>query len=84
MSEQKYCESCGMPLRKAEDFGGGKMDNKYCVHCTDAEGNLKSYEAVLEGMKHFALRNMGVSEGEALKMAKEGMARQPAWQHVKA
>jgi hypothetical protein len=71
-----------MPMRNQQDFGGGLLDNTYCVHCTDAEGNLKPYEVVLENMKNFAIRSMGVSEAEALKMAQEGMAKQPAWQNV--
>ena len=80
MSEQKYCESCGMPLRSKKDYGGGKSSNKYCVYCCDAEGNLKSYKEVLEGMKNFMMKNMGVTEEQALKTAKEGMAKLPAWQ----
>ena len=51
---------------------------------TDAEGKLKPYEVVLENMKNFAIRSMGVSEAEALKMAQEGMAKQPAWQNEQA
>ncbi len=82
MSDQKSCESCGMPLRNKEDFGGGRLDNKYCIHCTNSEGNLKPYEVVLENMKNFAIRNMGISETEALKMAEEGMSKLPAWQNV--
>ncbi len=82
MSDQKSCESCGMPLRSKEDFGGGRMDNSYCAHCTDTEGDLKPYEEVLENMKNFAVRNMGISETEALKMAEEGMSKLPAWQNV--
>ncbi|MBI9048173.1 MAG: hypothetical protein JEZ00_02040 [Anaerolineaceae bacterium] len=80
MSEDKVCESCGMPMRQVEDFGGGQLDNNYCAHCTDEQGNLKPYEVVLENMKAFAVRMMGVSESEALKMAQEGMAKNPAWQ----
>jgi hypothetical protein len=71
-----------MPMRNQQDFGGGLLDNQYCVHCTDVEGNLKPYEQVLENMKNFAIKTMGVSEAEALKMAQEGMAKQPAWQNL--
>ena len=30
------CQSCGMPLRKKEDFGtnaDGSKSNEYCFHC---------------------------------------------------
>jgi hypothetical protein len=82
MAEEKICQSCGMPMRNASDFGGSRMDNLYCVYCTDEAGNLKSYEDVLAGMQAFARQMLGVSEGEALKFAREGMAKMPAWQNV--
>lgn len=81
MPIENICQSCGMPMRNPQDFGGGRPDNRYCVYCTDVEGNLKPYEVVLENMKNFTIRMMGVSENEALKMAQEGMAKQPAWQN---
>ncbi|MFZ6026275.1 MAG: zinc ribbon domain-containing protein [Chloroflexota bacterium] len=82
MNEEKFCESCGMPMKAPADFGAGRPDNPYCVHCTDAEGALKPYAVVLENMKNFAVQTMGVAEMEALKMAREGMAGLPAWKDV--
>lgn len=79
MSEDKFCESCGMPLREKKDFGGGRLDNKYCVYCTDEKGELKPFDVVFAGMQQFAIMNTGVSEEEALKIAKETMAKMPAW-----
>lgn len=32
MADQKYCASCGMPMKEAADFGGGRESNFYCVH----------------------------------------------------
>ena len=80
MKDGKVCESCGMPMRTAAEFGGGLEDNRYCVHCTDEQGTLLPKDVILNNMKNFAMRSMGVSEGEALKMAQEGMAKNPAWQ----
>jgi len=82
MSDEKFCESCGMPMKAPEDFGGGRTDNRYCVHCTDTKGELLPYGVVLDNMKNFAIKTMGVSESEALKMAREGMAKLPAWENV--
>lgn len=79
MPDHQICESCGMPMRNQEDFGGGRLDNHYCVYCTDSDGNLKPYEEVLQNMKAFAIKTMGISETEALKMAQEGMSKLPAW-----
>ena len=42
----KKCLSCGMPMSKLEDFGGGNPANVYCVHCANADGSLKKYEEV--------------------------------------
>lgn len=80
MSERKICASCSMPMQAAEQFGGGRMDNAYCVHCCDSKGNLKSYDEVLQGITKFVMQAMGLSEEEARQKAKESMAQMPAWQ----
>ena len=72
------CESCGMPMEKAEDFGGGRVGNKYCVHCANAQGNLKSREEVREGMTRFFM-TQGLNAEEAAKKVDEHMAKMPAW-----
>jgi hypothetical protein len=79
MSTEAICESCGMPMRDPSEYGGGDTANRYCVHCTDAEGKLRSYEEALEGMKQLMIRNNGMAESEALQAAKEYMATMPAW-----
>lgn len=37
MKENKYCQSCGMPMKKDEQGGGtntdGSRTNIYCSHC---------------------------------------------------
>ncbi|MCJ7679142.1 MAG: AraC family transcriptional regulator [Candidatus Aminicenantes bacterium] len=79
MADQNYCASCGMPMKEAADFGGGRKSNFYCVHCCNERGNLKSYDEVLEGLKLFTIQAMGLSEEEALKLAEEGLSKMPAW-----
>ena len=81
MSE-KMCESCGMPMREAKEFAGGKTDSKYCIYCTDSSGQLKSYDEVLQGMKSFVMQTMGQTEEQALKTAKENMGKMPAWMNM--
>jgi len=73
------CESCGMPMRKKEDFGGGKLDNKYCVHCTYKDGSLMSYTDKLNAMAKFIISRMGMDKEMAIETAKETMAKMPAW-----
>ncbi len=77
--EQKICESCGMPMRKESEFGGGKINNRYCCYCTDKEGNLKSFDDALNGMKEFIMKTYDIHAEEAIKMAKENMSVMPAW-----
>lgn len=79
MTNQRSCNSCGMPLRTRDDCGGGLEENQYCKNCCDASGTLKSYDEVLQGMKGFVAKNMGMSETEALQVAKENLAKMPAW-----
>lgn len=78
---EKICESCGMPMTKIEDFGGRNINNKYCVYCTDSQGNLKSFEIKLKEMTEFIIRTTDIEEIQAIKMAKENMKKQPAWKY---
>jgi uncharacterized glyoxalase superfamily protein PhnB len=75
----KTCLSCGMPLTKPEDFGGGNPENLYCVHCSNADGSLKSYDEVLAGMINFMMTFQNMDREAAEKAAREHMAKMPAW-----
>ncbi len=77
--EKKYCDSCGMPMVESQDFGGGDVENRCCVHCCNDKGNLKSYDEVLNGMVAFAVKNTGVSHQKAMDAARENMKQLPAW-----
>ena len=79
--KEKVCESCGMPMKKIEDFGGKNPGNKYCVYCTDEKGNLKSYEEKVEDFKNLILKTNDFGEEQAFKMAKESLAKFPAWKN---
>ena len=81
--EIRICESCGMPMKKAEEFGGGDLSNKYCVYCTDENGILKPYDVKLEEMAHFIMSRSGATFEAAKKTAGENMADMPAWRDVK-
>jgi len=73
------CQSCGMPMTKADDFGGGNPENKYCVHCTYPNGSLKSYDEVLEGMTNFMMKMQNMARETAGSAAREYMSNMPAW-----
>jgi hypothetical protein len=76
---EKICESCGMPMKKAEDFGGQNMENKYCVHCTDDSGTLKPFDQKLKDMTGFIMRTSDLNHEKAEQMAKDTMSKMPAW-----
>ncbi|MHA1938943.1 MAG: zinc ribbon domain-containing protein [Candidatus Thorarchaeota archaeon] len=73
------CESCGMTMHKPEEFGGGKLDNKTCVYCSDSDGNLKPMNEVREGMIHFWMQRESIDRKTAEKKTDEYMSIQPAW-----
>ena len=75
----KACMSCGMPMTKLEDFGGGNPENLYCVYCSNVDGSLKSYKEVFEGMVNFMMTSQKIDRETAESAAKERMERMPAW-----
>lgn len=81
--ENKNCESCGIPMNSIDDFGGRNSSNKYCKHCTDINGNLKSYQEKVNDFKQLLLKVNDDSEEQATKTAKEMLNRFKAWQNIK-
>ncbi len=75
----KNCMSCGMPMTKPEDFGGGNPENIYCAHCSNPDGSLKSYDEVFEGMVNFMMLSQKMDRKAAESAAKEYMSRMPVW-----
>jgi uncharacterized glyoxalase superfamily protein PhnB len=75
----KACMSCGMPMTKRGDFGGGNPENLYCVYCSNPDGSLKSYEEVLEGMVKFMIVSQKLDRKAAESAVKERMSSMPAW-----
>jgi uncharacterized glyoxalase superfamily protein PhnB len=75
----KVCMSCGMPMTRSEEFGGGNPDNLCCVYCSNPDGSLKSYSQVFEGMVNFMMTSQGMDRDTAEDAAKERMFRMPAW-----
>jgi uncharacterized glyoxalase superfamily protein PhnB len=75
----KACMSCGMPMTKPDDFGGGNPENLYCVYCSNPDGSLKSREQVFRGMVNFMMTSQKMDRETAESAVKERMARMPAW-----
>lgn len=75
----KVCTSCGMPMTKLEDFGGGNLENLYCVYCSKPDGSLKSCEEVFQGMVNFMMMSQKMDRKTAESAATERMSKMPAW-----
>ncbi len=75
----KNCMSCGMPMTKLEDFGGGSPASIYCVHCSNPDGSLKSRDEVFAGMVSFMMMSQNMDRETAERAAREYMSKMPAW-----
>jgi uncharacterized glyoxalase superfamily protein PhnB len=75
----KSCMSCGMPLTKSEDFGGGNPENLHCVNCCNPDGSLKSREEIFEGMVGFMMKTQNMDRETAEAATKQYMSIMPAW-----
>lgn len=69
--KEKICESCGMPMKNINEFGGGNPENKYCIHCTDGNGSLKPYEEKVRDYTNFIMKTNDFGEAQAKKIAIE-------------
>jgi hypothetical protein len=73
------CQSCGMPMNSEADYGGGNTENTCCVHCCRADGSLKSYDEVQQGMASLFMKTRGMDKDSAEQAARDYMATMPAW-----
>ncbi|MFC1568693.1 zinc ribbon domain-containing protein [bacterium] len=72
----KFCQSCGMPLTD-------QPSDQFCQYCTDETGQLKSREAVREGIA--AWLQMFTPNPENIDFQKRAEAylnAMPAWAEV--
>lgn len=75
----KTCIACGMPMNKKEDYAMGDESKDYCKYCMREDGSMQSYEEKLSGMTEFVVGTQGIDKTAANKVAKEMMAKLPAW-----
>jgi Putative zinc ribbon domain len=78
------CQSCGMPLRKNEDFGtnaDGNKSEEYCFHCfTDGEflDEGISLQQKIEKNVKFGVQ-MGMPKSEARRMCETLLPQLKRW-----
>ena len=73
------CQSCGMPMDKPEDHGGGDVSNAFCKYCTDEQGKLLPRDQVRAKMIQFHIQKQGKTQEEAEKLTDQLMGTMPAW-----
>lgn len=77
---QTFCQACGMPLEKKEDFALGDENAKFCQYCVNTDGSVKSCEEIFEGGVQFFLSQIGGERAMAEKITRKNMSQQPFWQ----
>ena len=77
---QKFCQACGMPLEKKEDFAGGDENSNFCLHCVGEDGNVKSCEEIFEGGVQYFMSQIVDDRQLAEKITRKNMSQQPHWQ----
>ena len=73
------CISCGMPMRSPQEHATGDTSKAYCVRCARPDGTMKGYDEALVGMAAFLGKTQGLNESVARDVAKNMMAKLPAW-----
>jgi hypothetical protein len=77
---QKYCEACGMPMTKKEDYAGGDGNSQFCLYCVNTDGNVKTCEEIFEGGVQFFMGQIGGDRQMAEKVTRKNMNMQSYWQ----
>lgn len=86
MENMTFCQSCGMPMQKSEDFGtekdGGKNED-YCVYCYKDGGftaEITMDEMIAFCAEHISDWDMKMTKEEAIAMMGESFPKLKRWQ----
>jgi len=73
MKEELFCQSCGMPLMKEEEFAtneDGSKNKEYCIYCYE-DGKYTS-DCTMEEMIAISLEHLDeMNEDQQTKMTRE-------------
>ena len=76
----KYCNACGMPLNKKEDFANGDESSNFCHYCANPDGSVKSADEIFEGGVQFFMNQFGGDRQKAERITRKNMNNLPYWQ----
>jgi hypothetical protein len=68
-----------MPMETNEQHGAQNPNNPYCIHCTDMNGKLLSFEKKFEELVKTAMDTRWMNREQAEKDVLQQMAQMPAW-----
>lgn len=86
MQDMIFCQSCGMPLQKDEDFGtnqGGGKNEEYCVYCfKDGEftADLNMEQMIAFCAEHVEEWGMDLTKDQAIAQMREHFPTLKRWQ----
>ncbi|MFA4930897.1 MAG: zinc ribbon domain-containing protein [Patescibacteria group bacterium] len=75
-----YCEACGMPMTKPEDYALGDTASQFCLYCTNADGSVKTATEIFEGGVQFFMKHVGDDRSLAERINRKNMNMQSYWQ----
>lgn len=80
----KICQSCGMPMADAEDFGAnvdGSQNREYCVHCWQGGKFTADVELpeFIDMQVKIAVEKLGMDEDEARAVAATTLPELKRW-----
>ena len=84
--EEKYCQSCGMPMGATTEMYGtnsdGSQSEDYCKYCFENgafTSNTTMEEMIEVCVPHMASAESGMSEAEARNMMREFFPKLKRW-----
>ena len=88
MENVKECQSCAMPMKKAEDFGtekGGGTSEDYCCHCyKDGEftWHAASLDEAVDGNVEFWEKEGDESDADLRARVKKEFSQLKRWKQA--
>lgn len=87
IEQVKICQSCGMPMESAEDFGfnaDGSKNKEYCQFCwQDGEFTAKvELPEFIDAQVKIAVEKMGMDESEARAVAETTLPELDRWRAI--
>ena len=84
--QEKFCESCGMPMGETDEMYGTELNGSksidYCKHCYD-KGMFTNPSATLEETIEFVaammVKDFGFSQEEVIEQCKAGIPNLKRW-----